>query len=155
MGKDKAPKAKPVADLSPPPAPAGRPLGRFGSGPLRFVNALGGASLVYGEPITVDGRTVVPVARVRGVGGAGFGRGSGSDAESGDGWGGGGAVEATPAGFLDITADGVRYESIPDPVTTARALSTGASALTLLLSALFGARRLTRRRSAAALLPPS
>lgn len=151
MGKDKERKAKLEAA-----APSSSPDGfrdRFGIGAARLANALGGASLVYGEPIRVDGRTVVPVARVRGAGGGGAGRGA--EAEGGDGWGGGGAVEATPAGFLDITADGVRYEAIPDPVTTARAISTGASALTLLLSAVLGVRRVGRRRAAAALLPPS
>jgi uncharacterized spore protein YtfJ len=153
VAKDKQRKAKPGAAVPPPPPPDVLP-GRFGTGAARLVNALGGASLVFGEPIQAHGRTVVPVARVRGAGGGGSGRGSGPEAETGDGWGGGAAVEATPAGFLDITADGVRYEAIPDPVTTARALSTGASALTLLLSAVLGVRRLGRRRAAAALLPP-
>ncbi len=129
--------------------------GRLSFGVTRLANALGGASLCFGEPIAAGERVVVPVARVRGAGGAGFGRGRTDGEGDGDGGGGGGALEATPAGFLDITPDGVRYEAIPDPVTTARALSTGASALTLLVSAVVGVRRVSRRRAAAtALLPP-
>jgi len=132
---------------------------RLAPGLTRLVNALGGAELCYGEPVHVGDRIVVPVARVRGAGGSGFGRGRlrgrrrgpGEDDDNAEG--AGGAIEATPAGFLDITPDGVRYEAIPDPVTTARAISTGASTLTLLLSAVLGARRLTRRRSGRLLLP--
>lgn len=158
-------KAKKTAKVEPVAAapPATEPVqkmptldeGRFAFGLQRAANALGGASLCFGEPVHAGERVVVPVARVRGAGGAGWGRGSSDDGSGdGDGGGAGGAVEATPAGFIDITPDGVRYEAIPDPVTTARALSTGASALTLLLSALFGVRRLTRKRAAALLLPP-
>jgi uncharacterized spore protein YtfJ len=128
--------------------------GGLAFGLTRLASALGGASLVFGEPIRAEGRTVVPVARMRGAGGMGFGRGGTGPDGDGDGGGGGGAIEATPAGFLDITADGVRYEAIPDPVTTARAISTGASALTLLVSVVIGSRRLGRRRAAAALMPP-
>jgi uncharacterized spore protein YtfJ len=120
----------------------------------RLANALGGAALCYGEPVCAGERVVIPVARVRGAGGAGFGRGGKQGEDMGDGGGGGGAIEATPAGFIDITPDGVRYEAIPDPVTTARAISTGASALALLLSAVLGARRLRHRRSPGLLLPP-
>ncbi len=147
-------KAKKGKD-APAPAPAAPPApdaGRLSYGLTRLVNTLGGASLVFGEPIEVEGRKVVPVARVRGAGGVGYGHHRGGDADDDGGGGGGGAIEASPAGFLDITADGVRYEAIPDPITTARALSTGASALTLLVSAVLGVRRIGRRRSVAALL---
>lgn len=80
----------------------------------------------YGEPITANGVTVVPVAKVRfgfgggGGGGSGTGPGAGFPAfESGDsmptgsgtggggGGGGGGAVE--PIGFIEITDIGARW----------------------------------------------
>jgi uncharacterized spore protein YtfJ len=160
MSKDKQPKDKKRAAPAPAPAPPPVDRGRMGFGLTRAANALGGARLCYGDPIEVGERVVIPVARVRGAGGYGFGRGSsraadGSDTGDGDGGGGGGALEATPAGFLDITPDGVRYEAIPDPVTTARAIGTGASALAMLVSAVVGLRRLSRGRRSAGLLPPS
>lgn len=130
----------------PPPIDEGRL--RFGLS--RAAGALGGASLCFGEPIQAGERVIVPIARVRGVGGYGFGRGTASESgDTGDGGGGGGAIEATPAGFLDITPEGVRYEGIPDAVTTARAISTGASALAMLIGAVVTVRR---RRRAAGLL---
>jgi len=77
----------------------------------------------YGEPITSNGVTVVPVAKVRfGFGGGGgggtgskpatFGEGPlGATEESGvgggGGGGGGGAVE--PIGFIEITSAGARW----------------------------------------------
>ncbi len=138
----------PDPQVGPSSAPPPVDEGRFGFGMSRLAGALGGARLCYGEPIHAGNRIVVPVARVRGGGGWGFGRGSGPEHEMGDGGGGGGVVEAAPAGFLDITPDGVRYEVIPDPLTTARAISTAASALTLLVSAVIGARRVRGRRAA-------
>ncbi len=151
MGKGK--KRKTEADAPPSGAPSRPDAGRFSFALARAATALGGAALCYGEPVQAGDRIVIPIARVRGVGGLGFGRGTtaGGDGDGGDGGGGGGAIEASPAGFLDITPAGVRYEAIPDPVNAARALSTGASALTLLVGAVLGVRR--RRRVAAALLP--
>jgi uncharacterized spore protein YtfJ len=155
-----APAVPPVMSPSavplPPAAPLPPPLddGRLGFALTRFANALGGAALCYGEPVHAGERVVIPVARVRGAGGAGFGRGGKQGEDMGDGGGGGGAIEATPVGFIDITPDGVRYEAIPDPITTARAISTGASALTLLVSAILGARRFRGRRAAGLLAPP-
>lgn len=155
MAKDKKAKgAEPLqAVAAPPPSPDS---GRLSFGLNRAASALGGATLCYGEPVQVGERVVIPVARVRGAGGYGFGRGAGKEGEGeGDGGGGGGALEAAPAGFLDITPDGVRYEAIPDPVNTARAVSTGASALALLVSTVLGVRRAVRRRRTTGLLPPS
>lgn len=125
-----------------PPVPTAR-LGRF-------ADLLGGARLCYGEPVRAGDRVVIPVARVRGAGGGGFGRKGGTDEE--DGGGGGGVLEASPAGYLEITPEGTRYEPIPDPVYTARAVGAGASGLAMLVSTALGVRRMLRRRRA--LLPP-
>jgi uncharacterized spore protein YtfJ len=65
------------------------------------------AKTVYGEPVKVGGRTVVPVAKVRlGFGGgiAGGRRGPES-AHSG----GGGGIAADPAGALEVTEAGTRF----------------------------------------------
>ena len=80
----------------------------------------------YGEPITANGVTVVPVAKVRfgfgGGGGGGSGSGPPSHAEafgealaaatqsgSGGGGGGGGGGTIEPVGFIEITAGGARW----------------------------------------------
>jgi uncharacterized spore protein YtfJ len=68
---------------------------------------------VFGEPVTVEGRTVIPVARVV----YGFGVGVGHDAvaeeqaaeeaaeEAGGGAGGGGGVLAHPVAVVEVTPE--------------------------------------------------
>jgi uncharacterized spore protein YtfJ len=66
---------------------------------------------VFGEPIHVNGKTVVPVAKVAYGFGGGFGAGKDkahADRE-GEGGGGGGGVRAFPAGALEITDNGTRF----------------------------------------------
>ena len=66
---------------------------------------------VFGEPIHVNGKTVVPVAKVAYGFGGGFGIGKDkahADRE-GEGGGGGGGVRAFPAGALEITDNGTRF----------------------------------------------
>jgi uncharacterized spore protein YtfJ len=60
---------------------------------------------VFGDPYTSDGVTVIPAASIRGAGGGGEGK---RDAEQGDG--GGFAVNARPAGVVEITGDTVRWK---------------------------------------------
>ena len=68
---------------------------------------------VYGDPVSAEGRTLIPVARVR------YGFGAGGGANSGDGGGegsgGGGGVEVTPIGLVEITELGTRYISLESP----------------------------------------
>lgn len=71
---------------------------------------------VYGEPISSEGKTIIPVSKVRYAFGAGGGSGStigenlGTDpVAEGSGGGGGGAVEVTPLGIVEITAGETRY----------------------------------------------
>jgi uncharacterized spore protein YtfJ len=67
---------------------------------------------VFGEPIQVEGKTVVPIAKVAygfGAGGAPkLGR-KNDDGESPEGGGGGGGVCAFPAGALEITPEQTRF----------------------------------------------
>ena len=66
---------------------------------------------VYGEPINVDGVTVIPAADVRGGGGGG----EGEDAEhSNRGVGGGFAVMAKPAGAFVVKDGDVRWRPAVD-----------------------------------------
>ncbi len=76
---------------------------------------------VYGEPIVAEGKTIIPVARVRYGFGGGFGEGnddSGSSLENGgaggSGGGGGGGVEVTPIGIIEVTPGDTRYISFED-----------------------------------------
>ena len=78
----------------------------------KVLAAARGARLCYGDPVQVDGRTVIPVARVRA--GARFGRG-----------GGGGGVKAVPVGFIEVAAEGTRFERIEQPRVGARVRAGG------------------------------
>jgi len=64
------------------------------------------AKLVYGDPVSVGGKTVLPVAAVR----YGFGGGSGSNPEkAAHGGGGGGGLTAKPLGVVEVTELQTRF----------------------------------------------
>ena len=72
---------------------------------LTELKALASTETVIGQPIQVDGKTVVPVIRVRvGFGGGG---GSGQESEKGQGLGGGfgAGVTVEPIAFITSTGD--------------------------------------------------
>ncbi|MEZ0481217.1 GerW family sporulation protein [Planococcus sp. SSTMD024] len=80
-------------------------------------------SLVYGDPIEMQGRTIIPVARIRYSVGAGAGGGyerEDKDAESpgfeefegGHGEGAGGSFSVKPVGIYDVTAEKTVYRPI-------------------------------------------
>jgi uncharacterized spore protein YtfJ len=77
---------------------------------------------IYGEPVTVGNRTVIPVARIRYGFGGGAGRKKQEDQEGG---GGGGGVVAVPAGALEITPEGTRFIPLDDKRTMGAALAVG------------------------------
>ena len=97
---------------------------------------------VYGEPIHVNGKTVVPIAKVAYGFGGGFGSGHGkhalegeasADGRRGEGGGGGGGVRAFPAGALEITEEGTRFVPYTDLRPLALAFAAGAVLGMLLL----------------------
>ena len=88
----------------------------------KLLAAARGARLCYGEPVHVEGRTVIPVARVRAAGGMGR-------------KGGGGRVDAVPVGFIEVSQAGARFEPIGSPGPGARGLVAGGAALTALAAA--------------------
>ena len=100
---------------------------------------------VYGQPIVAEGKTIIPVARVRfGFGGGGGGTqqdhtDNGSSTPGASGGAGGAGAEVSPVGFIEITAGETRYVSIEDRRKVVRA------ALLALLIGLFMLRR--RRRA--------
>ncbi len=73
---------------------------------------------VFGEPIHLEGKIVVPVAKVAygfgAGGGAGSLRGGAEGAPKHEGGGGGGGVRAFPAGALEITGKGTRFVTFRD-----------------------------------------
>jgi len=98
-----------------------------------------GASIknVYGDPVTVAERTVIPVAQVRYAFGAGGSPRSGEEASGG----GGGRVSARPCGALEITAHGTRFIAFDDRWRTGAALALG-FLLGAAVAALAGPRRI-------------
>src|SRR5512146_2897187 len=93
---------------------------------------------VFGEPIHLEGRTIIPVARVAYGFGGGFGSQQKSQAEAAErgGGGGGGGVRAMPAGVIEVTPTATRFVPITDGKRLAAAAGFG-----LLVGMLFGRRR--------------
>jgi uncharacterized spore protein YtfJ len=87
---------------------------------------LGGSASVknvYGEPVTVGDRTVLPVAKVFFCFGGGGGKGRLQ--EEGSGGGGGGMVRAYPAGALEVTSSGTRFIGVHDVKLLGLAMAAG------------------------------
>jgi uncharacterized spore protein YtfJ len=88
-----------------------------------------GVSTIFGEPISAEGRTIIPVARVA----YGFGSGGGMTAmrpehpsdRKGEGAGGGGGARAVPAGVVEITREQTRFLRFDDRRRLAAAAAIG------------------------------
>ena len=93
---------------------------------------------IYGDPVTAEGKTVIPVARVRYGFGAGFGSGRNGETktEGGEGAGGGGCVAATPVGVIEITKEETKFIPVRDETRLVGALLVG-----IFLGLLFARRR--------------
>jgi uncharacterized spore protein YtfJ len=123
----------------------------------RLIDVIATSRLCYGEPVREGERTIIPVARVRVSGGWGTGRfagrrSKGNGEEGGDqgeqgagaGGGGGGYIEGQPIGFIEVSAEGSRFHEIPDPERTQKLLRNGAKAVGAVLTAIAGARGISR-----------
>ena len=73
------------------------------------IQASADVKVVFGEAVTANGHTIIPVAQVM----YGFGGGSGQAAE-GSGGGGGGGVRVKPLGVLEVTDADTRFIPIVD-----------------------------------------
>ncbi len=70
---------------------------------------------IYGEPISAQGKTVIPVAKIMYGYGAGAGTGGVGDTQArGEGGGGGGGVRAIPVGVVEISDQQTRFIPISD-----------------------------------------
>lgn len=95
---------------------------------------------VYGEPIVVEDKTIIPVARVA----YGFGGGlksrkkgeGGKEQKDGEEEGGGAGLAASPVGVVEITQEDTRFISIGEERKLAGALIIG-----LFLGVFMGRRR--------------
>lgn len=118
---------------------------------------------VYGQAYEFEGRTVIPVAAVRGGGGAGAGEGQGPEsidgvdgahaadsvadsadgAGSGSGFGTGFGMTARPVGVYVVDADGVEWK----PAVDVGRLAKGGQLLAALVTVCVTAVALRRRAS--------
>lgn len=98
-------------------------------------------SAVFGEPVTREGVTVIPVARASFGFGGGTARGMRRFA-SGEGGGGGGGCETRPLGFIELRDGHATYHRIRAPWTDVVPLATLLLGTTVPLLA----RALTARR---------
>lgn len=122
------------------------------NGPVEILRTLGdrfqasaNVKSVFGDPITVGDKTVIPVAHIRyglGAGGGAFSRdsSSGSDTPSGkSGGGGGGVIIASPKGVLEVSPAGTRFIAFADRKRLSIAVMGG-----FLFGMVFGWRRSRR-----------
>ncbi len=109
---------------------------QFLNGIAERVGGAARAELVFGEAITRDGVTVIPVARVT----WGFGGGV-SQGKPGEAAGGGGGLIAAPTGYIEIAGGRSRFRPIYEPAAVLAAAGLAAGGLALL------AARLLRRRT--------
>ncbi|MFG2331883.1 GerW family sporulation protein [Streptomyces sp. NPDC048604] len=87
----------------------------------RLAERLGGrasVTTVFGEPVTRDGITVIPVAESAFGFGGGTGRELGPE-KDGEGGGGGGGAAAKPVGYIEIGEGAAVYRPIRRPWTEA------------------------------------
>src|SRR3984885_15140816 len=89
---------------------------------------LGQASVkaIYGEAVTAQGKTIIPVAKIAYGYGAGGGTGGVGDSHArGEGGGGGGVVRAIPVGVIEISDRPTRFVPIAGRKRLAGAVLAG------------------------------
>ncbi|HKD36849.1 MAG TPA: spore germination protein GerW family protein [Pirellulales bacterium] len=118
--------------------PVKREAGELPSAPTfleRMVEKLGvhaRSASAYSEPISKDGVTIVPVAKVR----WGFGGGGGAKQGSERGGGGGGGMRVTPVGYIELKDGRSEFKPIRDAASFVPIIVAGGAAGFFLLRAL-------------------
>jgi uncharacterized spore protein YtfJ len=72
------------------------------------------AKTVVGDPVTIEGKTIVPLVSL----GMGFGAGAGSGKDAPGGGGGGGGMGIKPVAVIVIDDRGARVETLKQPKPT-------------------------------------
>jgi uncharacterized spore protein YtfJ len=81
---------------------------------------------IYGDPISAEGKTIIPVAKVvYGYGGGAGTGGVGSTAAKGEGGGGGGGARAIPVGVIEVSSQPTRFIPITDRKKLGSAVALG------------------------------
>ncbi len=81
---------------------------------------------VYGEPISAQGKTIIPVAKIMyGYGGGSGTGGAGNTMARGEGGGGGGGARAIPVGVVEVSNQSPRFVPISDRRKLAEAVAIG------------------------------
>ncbi|HZQ26010.1 MAG TPA: spore germination protein GerW family protein [Terriglobales bacterium] len=81
---------------------------------------------IYGEPISAQGKTIIPVSKVIYAYGAGAGTGGVGDSKArGEGGGGGGGARAIPVGVIEVSDQPTRFVAITDRKKVAAAIALG------------------------------
>ncbi|WP_369249869.1 spore germination protein GerW family protein [Streptomyces sp. R41] len=112
-------------DTTPPPddstapladsvEPAGGTVARLLEGLAERLGGRASVTAVFGEAVTREGVTVIPVAKVGFGFGGGVLRGLGR-AKNSEGGGGGGGCGARPLGFIELRDGTATYHPIRDP----------------------------------------
>jgi uncharacterized spore protein YtfJ len=96
-----------------------------------------GVKTIFGEPISAQGKTVIPVAKViYGYGGGAGTGGVGNPSAQGEGGGGGAGVRAIPVGVVEVSDQQTRFIPISSRKELAGAVLAG-----MLLGILLGWRK--------------
>jgi uncharacterized spore protein YtfJ len=101
-----------------------------------LVGAKAGVQAVFGEPVSRQNLTVIPVARVRWGFGGGGGRAETPPSGPASGSGGGGGVAADPIGYVELGPDGATFRPIREPYPGPVFLIAAAVAASIVLRAL-------------------
>src|SRR5271166_5577445 len=79
-----------------------------------------GVKTIFGEPISAQGKTIIPVAKlIYGYGGGAGTGGVGNSSAQGEGGGGGAGVRAIPVGVIEISDQPTRFI----PITSRKKLA--------------------------------
>jgi uncharacterized spore protein YtfJ len=85
-----------------------------------------GVKTIFGEPISAQGKTVIPVAKLTyGYGGGAGTGGVGQSSAQGEGGGGGAGVRAIPVGVIEVSDQQTRFIPITNRKKMAGAILAG------------------------------
>ena len=88
-----------------------------------------GVKTIFGEPISAQGKTIIPIAKlIYGYGGGAGTGGVGNSSAQGEGGGGGAGVRAIPVGVIEVSNQQTRFI----PITNRKKMAGVALAGTLL-----------------------